>query len=311
MRFKSAKTDGLEAFAVTGVNTVAFAIKASDEAKKGLLGFAVERGVTGKKPSFGPASKCSTGGARPQGTDRRQHRGHPVQSFVWDDFTAEPATEYVYRFHPMRGTPKDARPPGRPRRDPRQDRATFQRKKSTTSSSTGASRAARPTRGSSATRSPTTCRPKKAAEVPALAEPGPRRSHAQVHRRRREGRRRCSAAFTNSATSRWPGTEGRHRPRRRRAGHHRRQGERAIRQEAAEANPAVPQGRQPEMIEDNRLPDGPRDQLAASPQEQHPPQQVHGPPEGQTEEADRSLDRDRRTSPTAVFTGKPTRSLGP
>jgi phosphatidylserine/phosphatidylglycerophosphate/cardiolipin synthase-like enzyme len=31
---------------------------------------------------------------------------HPVQSFVWDDFTAEPATEYVYRFHPMRGTPK-------------------------------------------------------------------------------------------------------------------------------------------------------------------------------------------------------------
>jgi phosphatidylserine/phosphatidylglycerophosphate/cardiolipin synthase-like enzyme len=30
---------------------------------------------------------------------------HPIQSLVWDDFTAEPGTDYVYEFHPLRGTP--------------------------------------------------------------------------------------------------------------------------------------------------------------------------------------------------------------
>ena len=27
-------------------------------------------------------------------------------SFVWDDFTADAGKEYVYRFHPLRGTPQ-------------------------------------------------------------------------------------------------------------------------------------------------------------------------------------------------------------
>jgi hypothetical protein len=30
-----------------------------------------------------------------------------VQSFVWDDFTAEPETKYEYWFHPLRGTPRN------------------------------------------------------------------------------------------------------------------------------------------------------------------------------------------------------------
>src|SRR5262245_24827219 len=107
MRFKSATTDGFQAFAVTGVNTVAFAIAASDEARKGLLGFAVARGVKGKKPEFRPGFKVFHSIVpKPDDTTRVSTERHPVQSFVWDDFTAEPATEYIYRFHPMRGTPK-------------------------------------------------------------------------------------------------------------------------------------------------------------------------------------------------------------
>jgi PLD-like domain len=31
---------------------------------------------------------------------------HPIQSLVWDDFTAEPGHEYTYVFHPLAGTPK-------------------------------------------------------------------------------------------------------------------------------------------------------------------------------------------------------------
>jgi hypothetical protein len=32
---------------------------------------------------------------------------HPVQSFVWDDFTAKPGRTYEYVFHPLRGAPKN------------------------------------------------------------------------------------------------------------------------------------------------------------------------------------------------------------
>src|SRR5262245_40507530 len=108
MRFKSAKTDGFQAFAVSGVNTVSFAITATDEAKEGLLGFAVERGLEGKKFEFRPGFKVFRSlEPNPTKDTRVSTRDHPVQSFVWDDFTAKPESTYVYRFHPIRGTPTD------------------------------------------------------------------------------------------------------------------------------------------------------------------------------------------------------------
>jgi len=32
---------------------------------------------------------------------------HPIQSLVWDDFTADPGHDYTYVFHPLAGTPKN------------------------------------------------------------------------------------------------------------------------------------------------------------------------------------------------------------
>jgi hypothetical protein len=43
MRFKSRPKGGFQAFAVSGPNTISFAIVAEEDAKQGLLGFAVER----------------------------------------------------------------------------------------------------------------------------------------------------------------------------------------------------------------------------------------------------------------------------
>ena len=43
MRFKSSEVGGYRVFAVSGVNTVSFAIDASEADASGLLGFAVER----------------------------------------------------------------------------------------------------------------------------------------------------------------------------------------------------------------------------------------------------------------------------
>jgi hypothetical protein len=31
---------------------------------------------------------------------------HPIQSLVWDDFTADPGHDYTYVFYPLAGTPK-------------------------------------------------------------------------------------------------------------------------------------------------------------------------------------------------------------
>jgi phosphatidylserine/phosphatidylglycerophosphate/cardiolipin synthase-like enzyme len=107
MRFKSAKSDGFQAFAVSGVNTVSFAITATDDAKEGLLGFAVERGLKGGKLFFRPGFKVFHSVIpNPDKDTRVNTKEHPVQSFIWDDFTCKPGEEYVYRFHPMRGTPK-------------------------------------------------------------------------------------------------------------------------------------------------------------------------------------------------------------
>ena len=109
MRFKSRKTDGYLVFAVSGTNTISFGIDADDADTEGLLGFAVERSdpkeneryfVFGFKvfPSVAP---------HPDATTAVKTFDHPIQSFVWDDFTAKPGRAYEYIFHPLKGTPKN------------------------------------------------------------------------------------------------------------------------------------------------------------------------------------------------------------
>jgi phosphatidylserine/phosphatidylglycerophosphate/cardiolipin synthase-like enzyme len=109
MRFSTPSTDGFRLFAVTGVYTVSFAIDATEAARSGLLGFALERidpfeheryVMPGFKvfrsviPNPAPNIMVSTW-------------DEPVQSFVWDDFTAKPDREYEYLFYPVRGVPKN------------------------------------------------------------------------------------------------------------------------------------------------------------------------------------------------------------
>jgi hypothetical protein len=116
MRFKSRKTDGYQVFAVSGTNTVSFGIDFDDADTKGLLGFAVERSdpaenqryfMFGYKvfPSVIPS---------PDNTTTVKTFDHPVQSFVWDDFTAKPDRTYEYFFHPLKGTPKNLDRSARP-----------------------------------------------------------------------------------------------------------------------------------------------------------------------------------------------------
>lgn len=106
MRFKSTTVDGFQVFAVSGINTVSFAVRATAAAQKKLLGFAVERSEDG-----GPRKRMRGYKVfksiipNPDESTEVSTWDHPVQSFVWDDFTATPGTRYDYYFHPLRGTP--------------------------------------------------------------------------------------------------------------------------------------------------------------------------------------------------------------
>ena len=109
MRFSSKTVGGYRVHAVTGTNTITFAIDASDADVENLLGFAVERSdpannarfyINGFKvfPSVIP---------NPDKNTTVSTFNHPVQSFVWDDFTARDDHEYEYFFHPLKGPPSN------------------------------------------------------------------------------------------------------------------------------------------------------------------------------------------------------------
>ena len=109
MRYKSAKSGGFQVFAVSGVNTVSFAITATDSASKDLLGFGVEREDPKEHQRYYMYGFKVFGSVipHPDETTHVSTYDHPIQSFVWDDFTAKPDREYTYSFHPFRGTPKN------------------------------------------------------------------------------------------------------------------------------------------------------------------------------------------------------------
>ena len=112
MRFTS-RLSSSAIHAVTGVNTVSFGIDASKDMKEGLLGFAVERYDHESKENYVmPGFKVFKSVMRtPSESTVVSTWDHPIQSFVWDDFTAKPNHEYTYKFFPLKGTPKNIKEP--------------------------------------------------------------------------------------------------------------------------------------------------------------------------------------------------------
>jgi phosphatidylserine/phosphatidylglycerophosphate/cardiolipin synthase-like enzyme len=109
MRFQSKKQDGFQVFAVSGVNTISFGISAGAAAKKQLLGFAVERldQQAGENYFMKGFKVFRSIIPHPDEQTQVSTREQPIQSFVWDDFTAKPGQKYTYQFHPVRGEPKN------------------------------------------------------------------------------------------------------------------------------------------------------------------------------------------------------------
>lgn len=108
MRFKSAKKNGFTVYAVAGTNTISFALDFDKSATAGLLGFSVERLDKKEKEKYFLKGFKVFESVIPYPDENTQVTTyeHPVQSFVWDDFTCKPGYEYTYYFYPVKGKTK-------------------------------------------------------------------------------------------------------------------------------------------------------------------------------------------------------------
>lgn len=109
MRFKSRKSkDGYVVYAVTGVHSVSFAIDFREADTDGLLGFSIERWDKQENERYFLPNKKVFHElvSKPAAEQYHSSFEHPVQSFVWDDFTAKAGYQYDYFFYPAKGKPK-------------------------------------------------------------------------------------------------------------------------------------------------------------------------------------------------------------
>ncbi|OBJ53027.1 phospholipase D-like domain-containing protein [Mycobacterium sp. 1423905.2] len=109
MRFKSDAQRGIQLYAVAGTNVVSFGIRATETARKGLLGFAIRRKDLDTNESYWAQGykvfKSLKLAPTPQTKVLTVY--HPIQSLTWDDFYVQPGKKYEYEFYPFKGTPKE------------------------------------------------------------------------------------------------------------------------------------------------------------------------------------------------------------
>ncbi|HEX8285750.1 MAG TPA: phospholipase D-like domain-containing protein [Pyrinomonadaceae bacterium] len=110
------KTAGdFKAIAIAGTHTVLIAIDCAEERRHGLLGFAFRREIVGDKKAgekwlrSGKVFKSVVPDPRALLAEGKEIRfstwEHPVQSFLWGDYTAKPDTPYRFSVVPMYGKP--------------------------------------------------------------------------------------------------------------------------------------------------------------------------------------------------------------
>jgi hypothetical protein len=104
-----ASADGLSVHAVAGTNVVLFGLDVPEAKTRGLLGFAIQR----RDPiederywlrGFKVFEQTAHGLAPGSSVSLLEH---PLQSFLWGDYTAKPGRTYEYRVVALYGKPKN------------------------------------------------------------------------------------------------------------------------------------------------------------------------------------------------------------
>ncbi|WP_181166042.1 MULTISPECIES: hypothetical protein [unclassified Mesorhizobium] len=104
--------NGISVHAIAGTHTVLFGMDATEEARRGLLGFALGK----RKPSGNIAwmngfKVFEETRPNPEPGTLKPTNEHPIQDFQWSDYNAEPggeAADYVIR--PLYGAPAELVP---------------------------------------------------------------------------------------------------------------------------------------------------------------------------------------------------------
>ena len=105
-----AKAGGMTVRAVAGTHSVMLAMDLSEAARRGCLGFAIQRTDHDEDEKYWMRGMKVFAGKGPplaRGQDVSS-REHPFQAFQWFDYTAKPGHRYTYRVIATAGTWRSA-----------------------------------------------------------------------------------------------------------------------------------------------------------------------------------------------------------
>jgi phosphatidylserine/phosphatidylglycerophosphate/cardiolipin synthase-like enzyme len=116
-----AKKGKFKAKVIAGTHTILIALDCDEPSRAGLMGFAFKREVAGQGgakwlrsqkvfKSLVPDPKEALDPDDPTKQTRFSTREHPVQSFIWSDYTTTPDTQYKFTIVPMYGKPGALKP---------------------------------------------------------------------------------------------------------------------------------------------------------------------------------------------------------
>lgn len=98
----AARADGVSVHAIAGTHAVLLAMNASDQARRSLLGFAIGRKDPAGEVRWLRGFKFFRDLVPdPQPGETRSTLEHPIQSFLWGHYTADPDTEHRYVVRPL------------------------------------------------------------------------------------------------------------------------------------------------------------------------------------------------------------------
>ena len=105
----TASRNGFDVRAIGGSHTVLLAIDATKEARKGLLGFALKRTGAGRSSWLRGLKVFQDVVPNPKPGCSYSSLEHPIQSFLWGYYGAEPGSAYEFIVRPVYGVPGDLR----------------------------------------------------------------------------------------------------------------------------------------------------------------------------------------------------------
>ena len=210
--------------AIAGTHTILMALDCKEARRHGLLGFAFKREVVGGGAKWLRSLKVFKSVVpvpndplndpdKPQ--KRYSTREHPIQSFLWGDYTAQPDTEYKFTIVPMYGAPGALQPDAEYRiRRSAPKRSSI---RVTASGSIAARSRARPSPTSSRTWARRTAQQSRPNSDVTMAVARPAGSLPRLHQRHAGRRRPARGGLRIHLQPVIDGAQGRARPRRRRA----------------------------------------------------------------------------------------------